>query len=360
MIRNSIFERKCINFLFKVKLLLLGKLAKIIKLTTYTNIIKKIFSAHDTVSFNETALEIFQYQYQNNPVYNKFCQLLGKSPLNVSQIETIPFLPVEFFKKLKVITGKMPVEIVFKSSATTGMGQSHHYVSDLSIYIRSYLKSFELFYGKPSDYCILALLPSYMEREGSSLVLMIDDLVKKSKNRNSGFYLHNTEDLIHKIKILEAKGQKTLLIGVTFALINLAEKCKLDLKTTLVMETGGMKGRRKEMIREEVHKILSNAFKVPKIHSEYGMTELLSQAYSSGNGFFKCPPWMKVMIRDAHDPLTYMGNNKGGGINIIDFANINSCAFISTQDLGKSLPDGSFEVLGRFDNSDIRGCNLLA
>ena len=329
-------------------------------MTTYTNIIKRIFSVYDAVSFNETALEIFQYQYQNNPVYKEFCNLLGKSPLNVRQIETIPFLPVEFFKKLKVVTGKKPVEIEFKSSATTGMEQSHHHVSDLSIYKRSFLKSFELFYGAPSDYCILALLPSYMEREGSSLVFMVDDFIKISKNQNSGFYLYNTEDLTDKLKMQESKGQKTLLIGVTFALINLAEKGKLDLKTTIVMETGGMKGRRKEMIREEVHEILSNAFHIPKIHSEYGMTELLSQAYSNGDGLFKCPPWMKVMIRDAHDPLTYIGNDKGGGINIIDFANINSCAFISTQDLGKSHEDGSFEVLGRFDNSDIRGCNLLA
>lgn len=321
--------------------------------------IKKIFSLHNNVSFNETALEIFQFQYQNNYEYKRFCDLLGKSPENVIDFKAIPFLPIDLFKKLKIIAGSKKDEVIFKSSATTGTIQSCHHVSDLSIYQESYNRCFELFYGAPSDYCILALLPSYLERKGSSLIYMVEDLIKRSKNSNSGFYLRNTEELIEKLKIQETAHQKTLLIGVTFALVDMAEKVNLDLKHTIIMETGGMKGRKKEIIRKEVHAILSNAFNVDSIHSEYGMTELLSQAYSLGNGIFKSPPWMKIIIRDTQDPFTLIGNDKTGGINVIDFANIYSCSFISTQDLGKTFPDGSFEIMGRFDNSDIRGCSLL-
>lgn len=314
---------------------------------------------HDKVSFNETALEIFHHQYQNNFEYNRFCNFLDKHPENVSDIDSIPFLPVNFFKTLKIVCGNNKIGTVFKSSATTGHIQSSHHVIDLAFYEKSYNKCFEMFYGDPSEYCILALLPSYLERKGSSLIYMVEDLIKRSKHAHSGFYLYDTAELIEKLKIQEANNQKTLLIGVTFALIDLAEIVKLDLRHTIIMETGGMKGRKKEIIREEVHSVLSNAFNVSTTHSEYGMTELLSQAYSYGNGVFNCPPWMKIIIRDAQDPFAFLGHNTTGGINVIDFANINSCSFLSTQDLGKTYADGSFEVLGRFDNSDIRGCNLL-
>ncbi|MBA2582139.1 MAG: acyl transferase [Bacteroidetes bacterium] len=320
---------------------------------------REIFFPHDIDSFNETALKIFQYQYLNNLEYNKFCALLGKSPQNVKDVLAIPFLPIDFFKRLKIVSGTRNEEIIFKSSATTSTIQSSHYISDLSVYKQSYIHCFKLFYGDPSDYCILALLPSYLERDGSSLIYMVKDLIERSNNPDSGFYLNNTGDLIEKLKIQESKGQKTLLFGVTFALIDFAQEFKYGLKTTIIIETGGMKGRKKEMIREEVHSILSEAFNVHGIHSEYGMTELLSQAYSLSNGVFRCPPWMKILIRNTQDPFEFLSNYKTGGINVIDFANINSCSFISTQDLGKTFDDGTFEVLGRFDHSDIRGCNLL-
>jgi hypothetical protein len=236
---------------------------------------------------------------------------------------------------------------------------SSHYVTDVTWYTESFRKAFTLFYGDVKDYTVLALLPSYLEREGSSLIYMATDLIKESAKLDSGFYLYNHEELYGQLKKQRKEEKPTLLIGVTFALLDFTEKYNLNFPELIVMETGGMKGRRKEMIREELHGLLCKGFGTENIHSEYGMTELLSQAYSKGKGIFNCPPWMKIMIRDPNDPLSNLGNEKTGGINIIDLANINSCSFIATQDLGKIYADNSFEILGRFDNSDIRGCNLL-
>ena len=317
--------------------------------------------------FLEAALSVFRWQAANNEVYGKYLKGLGIVAQNITKLNEIPFLPIEFFKSHRIISGEAKttgIEI-FTSSGTTGSVQSKHYVADISVYEKSYLKGFELFYGNIQDYCILALLPSYLERDGSSLIYMVDDLIKKSNHAESGFYLNNYDELIFKLNSLEANSQKTLLIGVTYALLDLTEQFPLnkggqgDLKRITIMETGGMKGKRKEMVREELHASLCQGFGVDAIHSEYGMTELLSQAYSKGNGIFNCPPWMKIMIRDTNDPFTFLQENRTGGINVIDLANINSCSFIATQDLGKLHADGSFEVLGRFDNSDIRGCNLL-
>ncbi len=244
-------------------------------------------------------------------------------------------------------------------AVATGSFISKHYVSKLELYRNSFRKGFEYFYGSPNQYCILALLPSYLERQNSSLVFMVNDLIELSKNEDSGFYLHNTADLMDKINKVKATNKKILLIGVSFALLDLAEEVDLDLKEIIIMETGGMKGRREELVREDLHEALTKSFHVKTIHSEYGMTELLSQAYSFGNGIFRCPPWMKVMVRNINDPMSILSNNRTGGINIIDLANIYSCSFIATQDLGKVHDDNTFEVLGRFDNSDLRGCNLL-
>ncbi|MGB7393621.1 MAG: acyl transferase, partial [Pricia sp.] len=253
----------------------------------------------------------------------------------------------------------MQSEVVFTSSGTTGSLTSRHYVKDIGVYEKSFRKAFFHFYGSISEYCVLALLPSYLEREGSSLIYMVDDLIQKSGHPESGFYLNDLKGLKNQLVQLEASGTKTLLIGVSFALLDLAETYPLKLQNTIIMETGGMKGRRRELIRDELHHILKSAFGVDRIHSEYGMTELLSQAYSKGNGHFETPPWMKILIRDTEDPLTYQPIGKTGGINVIDLANRNSCAFIATQDLGKMHPNGSFEILGRFDHSDVRGCNLM-
>ncbi len=319
----------------------------------------KIFSIKTKHEFETQALSIFRFQYQNNPVYQEFCRYLNKNADNVRYLEDIPFLPIEFFKSKKVIVDNVDHEIMFTSSGTTGNQTSKHYVSDLKLYETSYLKGFEQFYGSISEFCVLALLPSYLDREGSSLIYMMDDLIKKSKNPESGFYLNDLPGLADKLQMLDAKGNKVLLVGVTFALLDLIEKHNFRLKNTIIMETGGMKGRRKELIREELHALLKKGFGVNAIHSEYGMTELLSQAYSKGSGIFRTPSWMKVRVRDTEDPFTRPITGKTGGINIIDLANLNSCAFIATQDLGKVHDDGSFEVLGRFDHADIRGCNLM-
>lgn len=305
-------------------------------------------------------MSVFRYQAENSAVYGQYLSGLGVKPGNVKSIAEIPFLPIEFFKSHNVISGpESGNEVVFTSSGTTGALQSRHLVSDLSLYERSFRDGFELFYGPVKDLAFFALLPSYLEREGSSLIYMVEDLMKNSGYSKSGFYLENHDELISNLKEAETKNQKTILLGVTYALLDLIEISRLDLKNTIIMETGGMKGKRKEMVREELHKVLCNGFGVEKIHSEYGMTELLSQAYSKGDGIFYCPPWMKVIIRDTNDPFSFLPENKTGGINVIDLANLNSCSFIATQDLGKLYSDGSFEVLGRFDNSDIRGCNLL-
>lgn len=277
----------------------------------------------------------------------------------MKSIYHIPFLPIKFFKKTEIYAPGQQVEKIFTSSGTTGSTTSKHFITDLSIYEESFSKAFELFYGDIKEYIILALLPSYLEREGSSLVYMADKLIEESLHPDSGFYLNNLSLLGEKLVDLDRSGKKILLLGVSFALLDLVEKQNFRLQNTVVMETGGMKGRRKEMIREELHKILKHGFGLEHIHSEYGMTELLSQAYSAGNGIFQCPPWMKILIRDPEDPLSYMAHGKTGGINVIDLANINSCAFIATQDLGKMHSTDEIEIMGRFDNSDIRGCNLM-
>lgn len=318
-----------------------------------------IFTISGKKAFNKIALKVFRHQYANNIVYRDFCNHLAKSPDNVKSVESIPFLPIQFFKSHEVLSSTESVQETFTSSGTTGMATSRHLVTDVSYYEQSFRLAFSQFYGNIEDYTVLALLPSYLEREGSSLIYMVNDLIQRSNNPQSGFYLNNYEELISKLESLDASGQNVLLIGVTYALLDLVEMKQFSLKNTIIMETGGMKGRRREMIREELHNQLCKGFGVSEIHSEYGMTELLSQAYSLGNGIFECPPWMDVLIRDPEDALTYMGNGRNGGINVIDLANINSCSFIATQDLGKKYHNQSFEVLGRFDNSDIRGCNLM-
>jgi hypothetical protein len=318
-----------------------------------------IFSISSSKEFADISLQVFEFQYTYNKVYQEFCDHLGRNPKNVVQPREIPFLPIEFFKSHRIVTSNANEEITFTSSGTTGQQTSKHYVSNVAIYEESFRRCFEIFYGSVEDYNILALLPSYLERTGSSLIYMVQDLIKNSKKEDSGFYLHDLDALVQKLKKLEQKKEKTLLIGVSFALLDLAEKYDLQLNHTVVMETGGMKGRRKEMIRAELHETLKAGLGVENIHSEYGMTELLSQAYALKNGIFECPPWMQLLIRDPEDALTLLPTGKTGGINVIDLANINSCSFIATQDLGKTLKDGKTEILGRFDNSDIRGCNLM-
>lgn len=319
----------------------------------------RIFSIANSDEFEAMVWELFRFQYHHNTIYKKFCDLLDKPPSQVGTLLDIPFLPIEFFKTHKVISSSEAPQAIFESSGTTQSITSKHLVPDLSLYEESFLKGFSLFYGPVEEYCILALLPAYLERKGSSLVYMVNEMVARSHHPDSGFYLYDLEALHQKLLELEKRGTKTLLIGVSFALLDLSEQFPIKLQHTIIMETGGMKGRRKELIREELHGILKNAFGVPSIHSEYGMTELLSQAYSKGNGIFETPPWMKIVTRDTEDPLSLQSVGKTGGINIIDLVNLYSCSFIATQDLGKTFPDGSFEVLGRFDSSDIRGCNLM-
>lgn len=302
---------------------------------------------------------MFRFQYEANPVYNKFCRHLKTDVQQVKSLQQIPFLPIQFFKTHDVVSNQGPVQVTFTSSGTTGAVTSKHLVTNTALYEDSYRKGFAQFYGNIQDYVVLALLPSYLDRQGSSLIYMVKDLIAMSGNKNSGFYLHNYKELQTKLIDLDNSGQNVLLIGVTYALLDLMELHRFQLKNTIIMETGGMKGKRKEMIREELHAQLCAGFDVAAIHSEYGMTELLSQAYSLGNGIFECPSWMQILIRETEDALTYVSNGKTGGINVIDLANSNSCAFIATQDLGKKNANGTFEVLGRFDNSDIRGCNLM-
>ena len=318
-----------------------------------------IFNIKNDADFKDLALKVFKYQFENNKVYRSFCDLIYKHPSDVKHIEDIPFLPIQFFKTHRVLSSKNPIQTTFTSSGTTGNEASKHLVTDLAVYENSFTKAFQYFYGNAEDYTILALLPSYLEREGSSLIYMVEHLIKLSKFNESGFYLNNTIELKHTLESLELQGRKTLLIGVSFALLDLVERFQFNLKSTIVMETGGMKGRRKELVRSELHEQLQKGFGVKHIHSEYGMTELLSQAYSKGNGIFSAPKWMRVLARDTDDALTVLPSGKTGGINVIDLANINSCSFIATQDLGKVHNNGRFEVIGRFDNSDIRGCNLM-
>ncbi len=317
-----------------------------------------IFSINDA-DFEEAALSVFQYQAVHNDVYRNYLCHLGKNAEKVTAVAEIPFLPIEFFKHHVIKSGAFNAEAVFASSGTTGSNTSRHYVKELGLYKNSFSAAFKLFYGNPHQYCILALLPSYLEREGSSLVYMMQGLIEQSRHPRSGFYLHEHEKLATVLSQLEQMAQPTILIGVSFALLDFVEKYQLPLTHTLVMETGGMKGRREEMIREELHRKLKKGFGVGKIHSEYGMTELLSQSYSRGHGIFYTPPWMRIYIRDLYDPFEFMPDGRSGAVNIIDLANIHSCAFLQTSDLGRRCADGSFELLGRSDNSDIRGCNLL-
>jgi hypothetical protein len=321
------------------------------------NLINKIMAINSKSDFEKMSLKLFDYQMENNPIYAPYAALIlkGEIPTNIYEI---PFLPIEFFKQEQIICQGKGVEEVFLSSGTTGE-QSKHLVADLSLYKKSYLNTFQQFYGDIKDYCILALLPNYQDREGSSLIYMVNDLITKSEHPKSGFYLNNLAELSETIKELEGKGQKVILFGVTYALLDLAAQYPQLLKHTIIMETGGMKGKRKELLKEEIHQLVQDAFLTENIHSEYGMTELLSQGYSKGKNIFNSPPWMKILIRDVNDPLSIIGNNKTGGINVIDLANIYSCPFIATQDLGKQFDNDSFSVLGRFDNSDVRGCNLL-
>ncbi len=320
---------------------------------------KNMFNIQSQEDFAKVTIEVFKHQFKNNSVYRSFCDLLYMHPSDVSKIEEIPFLPIQFFKSRKVLSSLEEVQETFTSSGTTGSITSKHFVTDIKFYKESYLKGFAHFYGNIEDYVVLALLPNYLERESSSLVFMVDDFIRKSKNIESGFYLNNIDELAKKLINLDEIGQKVLLVGVSFALLDLIEKHQFKLKNTIIMETGGMKGRRKELIRNELHQLLQSGFGVDEIHSEYGMTELLSQGYSKGSGLFETPPWMKVLTRDTEDALTILPLGKAGGINVIDLANYNSCSFIATQDLGKVHKNETFEILGRFDTSDIRGCNLM-
>jgi hypothetical protein len=338
----------------------------------------KIFSVNDA-GFEPLALDIFRYQYSNNGVYRAYVNALGINAEAVSSADKIPFLPVIFFKTHEIKTGGFDAALVFESSGTTQSISSRHYIKDEKLYVDSFTRSFEKNYGAAKNWCIIGLLPSYLERNSSSLVFMVNELIKLSGHPQSGFYLNNFQRLAGTIKLLEEKKQQTILLGVTFALLDFAEKYPMPLHHTIIMETGGMKGRRKEMTRMEVHDILKRAFGKNEIHSEYGMTELLSQAYSMRDGIFHCPPWMRVLLREEDDPLAVVRHEsmvnkesefqltthdsrllfQTGAINIIDLANVHSCSFIATDDVGKLYADGSFEVLGRMDGSDLRGCSLM-
>ncbi len=334
-------------------------LLRMLRMNIATHIANRVFSLTGPEDFGPLALEVFHFQYEHNAVYRRFCQSLGWGPGDVSQLEDIPFLPVELFKSRRVVSFSGSERLVFESSGTGGGGASRHFVFDPEVYRHSYMQGFRFFYGEPSDYCILALLPSYLERQGSSLVYMASGLIEASGHPLGGFYLSDLHRLSGTIGELMATGQRLLLLGVSFALLDLAAAHPMPLHNAIVMETGGMKGRRREMVREELHGILCHAFSLEKIHSEYGMTELFSQAYSAGGGRFACPPWMRVLVREDNDPLAYAAAGRAGGINVVDLSNLYSCSFIATQDLGRLLPGGQFEVLGRFDHSDVRGCNLM-
>jgi|TARA_B110001450_G_scaffold238665_1_gene245863 phenylacetate-coenzyme A ligase PaaK-like adenylate-forming protein len=318
---------------------------------------ESIFKIKTIDDFESMAVKIFKYQFDNNKIYRSFCDLINKNPSDITNSNQIPFLPIKFFKSHTVLSSNQSIEKKFISSGTTNTNLSTHYITDLKLYESSFENSFKYFFGDIKEFTILALLPSYLENKNSSLIYMADKLIKKTNRKNSGFYLDNYIEL--KDKLIELKKEKVILIGVTFALLNLIEKFNFKLPNLTIVETGGMKGRRKEMIRNELHTKLINGFGTDLICSEYGMTELLSQAYSTNNGIFQCPPWMKIHIREPQDALSFKKNGITGGVNVIDLANINSCSFIATEDLGKKNDENNFEILGRFDNSDIRGCNLL-
>jgi phenylacetate-coenzyme A ligase PaaK-like adenylate-forming protein len=322
------------------------------------NLTDRIFAIRSAAEFEAVALEVFRLQAVENPVYREYLERLSVDAQTVRTLAEVPFLPIGFFRSHRVVTGTAPDAVLFRSSGTTGSTTNVHHVTDTALYERSFREGFRLFYGDPGKYCILALLPSYLERSDSSLVYMADRLIRDSGHPASGFCLDRLEELHETLLSLQARRQPTILLGVTFALLDFAERYRLDWPELIVMETGGMKGRRKELVREEVHALLQSAFGVPQVHSEYGMTELLSQAYSDGAGIFRTPPWMKILLRDPNDPFA-VRETGSGGINVIDLANLHSCSFLETGDLGRALPDGGFTVLGRFDNADLRGCNLL-
>jgi phenylacetate-coenzyme A ligase PaaK-like adenylate-forming protein len=319
----------------------------------------KLFSANKD-QFPVLAMELFHYQAHHNEVYKNYLNALGRDISTVNDIQQIPYLPAELFKTHKVVTGLFPEEIIFSSSSTTGTGESRHFVRDAGLYGQAFEQAFSQFYGEPSGYCILALLPSYLERKGSSLIYMMERLIKLSGHNESGFYLNEHSRLATVLGKMNEQGQKCLLFGVTFALLDFSEAHTFkDMENLIVMETGGMKGRRAELTREEIHSLLTKRLGVETVHSEYGMTEILSQAYSRGKGIFHCPPWMNILIRDTQDPFSILPHDSTGAVNIIDLANIDSCAFIATSDLGRLQKNGSFEITGRFDHSDVRGCNLM-
>jgi len=326
---------------------------------TNTPSFEKFWEVNSSSSFEKLALDIFNLQYKKNTIYRSFCSLINISPCDIKKVEDIPHLPISFFKFKKVVSYDKKPTGYFSSSKTSGSIPSKHFYRSLEDYTKSFTKGFENFYGRFSDYVFLALLPSYIRQKNSSLIFMVNELIQKSCQSESGFYLDNFEDLVKKINFLEAQGQKTILLGVSYALLDLLKYKRFRLKNTLIMETGGMKGNRKEITRMELHQVLSQGFGCKKIHSEYGMTELFSQAYSNGDGIFECQPWMRVSIRENQDPLQPLHNGQIGGINIIDLANMDSCAFIATDDIGKAHSNKKFEVLGRVDNSEARGCNLM-
>ncbi|HEV7331272.1 MAG TPA: acyl transferase [Flavisolibacter sp.] len=328
-----------------------------IEIPKESGLLERVFAISNEKEFQQIALAVFRLQFEENAVYRNYCRTIGKTPETVTTITAIPFLPIQFFKSHQIKTGTFAPETVFQSSGTTGSTTSRHFVKDLKIYEQSFLSCFHRFYGNPENYCILGLLPSYLEQGASSLVYMVDKLVQKSGHPQSGFYLYDYQRLKETLQQLESEGQKTMLIGVTYALLQFAENFGFPLRHTTLLETGGMKGRKKELLKAELYVALKKAFSLNGIHSEYGMTELLSQAYAI-DGRYQCPPWMKVLLRDETDPFSL--GHSSGAINVIDLANLWSCSFIATEDLGRLQADGCFEILGRMDNTDIRGCSQLA
>ncbi|NOZ36246.1 MAG: acyl transferase [Chlorobi bacterium] len=322
-------------------------------------IINEIFNIENEEQFNKIALQIFDFQFKNNNTYRDYIKKLKIDISKIKHFTEIPFLPIDFFKTHKIISSGKKIQTTFRSSGTTGMSRSEHHITDLSIYDKSFLKTFKIFYGKPDKYIFTALLPSYSEQGSSSLIYMVKKLMQISNKPDNDFYLYNHQELFEKLSELEKQNKKTILFGVSFALIDFFEEYKLSLKNTIIIETGGMKGRKKEIVREKLHKIIKNATGLKQIHSEYGMTELLSQAYAKQANKYITPPWMKILIRDTNDPFGCLPKGQSGGINIIDLANLYSCSFVETKDLGKIHKDNTFEILGRFDNSDVRGCNLM-
>jgi len=318
-----------------------------------------IFRIQTYTEFEQAALELFAWHYTHNQLYKTFCKSIGKTTENVHAVHQIPCLPVNLFRYNTILPDNCTADLFFETSGTTAAETGRHYIADPALYLASAMNCFESFYGNIEDCVVLALLPGYLERQHSSLVYMVDHWIKSSKKEESGFYLYDHEKLFATLNSLQHKNQKTILIGVTHALTDFAEKYSGQFPDLIVMETGGMKGRRKELSRAELHALLKNSFGVSAIHSEYGMTELLSQAYSPKNGIFHCPPWMRILLRDINDPLAPPQNKTSGGINIIDLANMYSCPFLATDDSGVLHEDGSFEITGRIDFSVIRGCSTM-